>query len=164
MHQGKGPSKFSKPQAVGGQSRTEFCSCKKRDPLLKLVAWHLKLHFLCKDAHETLSLASSLSLGKQGSSPVQEARPREMWLYPSMACHIYSARIITDTPNIKPFSPPVYISSQFLSSSIQTKVGTGWRDKIFSPLRIWAKSGIQLRAMIWNHTTRAEKKSPKQRI
>lgn len=84
MHQGKWPSKFSKPQDVGGQSRTGFCSCKERDPLLKLVTWHLKLPFLCmeahKDAHETLSLASSLILCKQGSSPVQEARPREMWL------------------------------------------------------------------------------------
>lgn len=83
-----------------------------------------------KDAHETLSLASSLILCKQGSSPVQEARPREMWLHPSMACHIYPVRIMTDIPSIKPFSPPVpyqdiYISSQSLSSSIQTKVGPG---------------------------------------
>lgn len=111
MHQGKWPSKFSEPQDVGSQSRTGFCSCKERDPLLKLVAWHLKLHFLCmeahKDAHETLSLASSLILCKQGSSPVQEARPREMWLHPSMACHIYPVRIMTDITSIKPFSPPV---------------------------------------------------------
>lgn len=105
MHQNKWPSEFTKLQDVGGQSRMGFCRNEERNPLLVLVSWTPKLHFLHteahKDARETVSLAFSVNLYQQGSSSVQEARPRETVSHLSMAHHLCPARtLLKDTPSI----------------------------------------------------------------
>lgn len=160
MHQGKWPSKFSKPQDVGDQSRTGCYSCKKRDPLLKLVTWHLTLHFLCMESHkdirETLSLASSLILYKQGSALVQFRKPDQercgfihLWLAISTLPGLWLIHQLLSLFLLCTLPGNIYILplSFFLLSSKQKLALVGGIKKK-SLLRIWAKSGIQFRAMI----------------
>lgn len=101
LHWGKWPSKFSKPQDTGSRAgisfeevkRRIFCSCPALLPEPQSCTCTQKLIKMFME--QCLQLL--ISPMQQGSSPVQQARPKEMPFHSSMACHLFSARTLTNT-------------------------------------------------------------------